>query len=273
MIKKSLLLCAGLLAGVASFGQKSKDLLIQMIFVKGGNFYMGYDDPQFHSAEYDNERPVHRVHVSDFYIGKYEVTLGQWKKVMGVYPAAYNGVDYANKDCDDCPVVKVNWDDVQEFIKRLNEKYPGKNYRLPSETEWEFAARGGKYSKKYLYSGSDKLSMVGWYGKKNSAAHPVGQKQPNEIGIYDLAGNVAEWCADWYDEGYYSTTTDATDPKGPKTGQFRIARGGSYYDDDAMCRSVNRGRYLPETRQWNLGFRLAFDPPAGSKPEEPAKTN
>lgn len=263
-MKKTLFLLAGILYFVGGFAQKkTQDLNFQMIFVKGGNFYMGLDDPRFHSEEYDNERPVHRVSVSDFYIGKYEVTLGQWKKIMGVFPPAYNGVDYANKECDDCPVVKVSFEDVLEYIRRLNEKFPDKHYRLPTETEWEFAAKAGKYSKGYMYSGSNRLSTVGWSGKKKGIAHSVGEKDANEIGIYDMSGNVAEWCTDWYGEDYYSKTTDAVNPKGPTQGTLRIARGGSYYDDDAMCRSVNRGRFDPKTRQWNIGFRLAIDGSAG----------
>jgi formylglycine-generating enzyme required for sulfatase activity len=178
---------------------------------------------------------------------------------MGILPTPYNGADYANKDCDICPVVKVSYDDVQEFIKRLNEKYPGKNYRLPTELEWEYAARGGKYSGNYTYAGSNKLSSVGWYGRPKGATHPIGEKEPNELGIYDMSGNVLEWCSDWYDADYYKTTLDAVDPKGPATGEKKVARGGSYYDDDAVCRTVYRSRFTPKTRQWNLGFRLATD--------------
>src|SRR5947209_2168029 len=136
-------------------GYCQDDNNIQMIFVKGGTFYMGCDDHKYLAEEFDNEKPLHRVSVPSYYIGKYEVTLGQWRYITGVVPPAYIGVDYGNKDCDNCPVVKVSYDDIQEFIKKLNEK-TGKHYRLPTEAEWEFAAKGGKYGKSYRYAGSDK---------------------------------------------------------------------------------------------------------------------
>lgn len=237
---------------------KTKKINIQMIYVKGGSFFRGCEDPKYKGEEFENERPVHRVTVTSFSIGKYEVTQGQWRSLMGILPAAYHDVDYINKDCDECPVVKVSYDDVLEFIRRLNEA-TGKTYRLPTELEWEYAARGGKYSGNYIYAGSNKLSNVGWYGKPKSATHPVGQKEPNELSIYDMSGNVLEWCTDWYDPEYYKTTTDAVDPKGPEIGKFKVVRGGSYFSEDYICRTVYRSRFAPNTRQWNLGFRLAMD--------------
>ncbi len=256
-MKKPFLLLTFLFGSVAVFSQGNVN--IQMAYVKGGSFFRGSDDRKYNSEEYDNEKPVHRVNVTSFYMGKYEITQAQWRTIMGILPPAYTGTDYVNKDCDECPVVKVNYDDVLEFIKRLNEKYPGKNYRLPTELEWEFAARGGKYTGNYRYSGSNKLALVGWYGRPKGATHPVGQKQPNELGIYDMSGNVLEWCTDWYDADYYKTTTDTWDPKGPPTGELKVLRGGSYYDDDPVCRNVYRSRFTPKTRQWNIGFRLATD--------------
>ncbi len=256
-MKKQLLLLTTLFCAFAAFSQGN--LNIQMIYVKGGYFFRGCDDRKYSSEEFDNEKPVHRVNVTSFNMGKYEITQGQWRTLMGILPEAYTGSDYVNKDCDKCPVVKVNYDEVQEFIKRLNAKYPGKNYRLPTELEWEYAARGGQYSGKYTYPGSNKLNTVAWYGRPNGATHPVGEKQPNELGIYDMAGNVMEWCSDWYDADYYKTTLDAVDPKGPPTGDKKVLRGGSYYGDDATCRSTYRSRFLPKTRQWNIGFRLATD--------------
>lgn len=256
MIKRFLLLPV-LFSGLMSFAQGN--INVQMVYVKGGYFFRGSDDRKYLGEEYENEKPVHRVNVTSFAISKYEITQGQWRTLMGILPTPYNGADYANKDCDNCPVVKVSYDDVQEFIRRLNEKYPGKNYRLPTELEWEYAARGGKYSGNYTYAGSNKLSSVGWYGRPKGATHPIGEKEPNELGIYDMSGNVLEWCSDWYDPEYYKTTLDAVDPKGPATGEKKVARGGSYYDDDAVCRTVYRSRFTPKTRQWNLGFRLATD--------------
>ncbi len=256
MRKSTLLLLVFLFIAVHGYSQD--EMNIQMVFVKGGNFFMGSDDHHFLDDEYNNERPLHRVNVSSYYIGKFEVTLGQWRNVMGIKPPAYTGVDYGNKDCDNCPVVKVSWEDAQEFIKRLNTK-TGKHYRLPTETEWEYAAKGGKYAKDYKYSGSDKITDVGWYGKPNGSTHPVGKKSPNNLSIYDMTGNAMEWCQDWYGEDYYKKTIDEINPKGPEKGEKRILRGGSYFDDDVVCRNVYRSRLLPTTRQWNIGFRLAMD--------------
>lgn len=256
-MKKTIFLFAFLFATIHGFCQDEPN--IQMAFVKGGNFFMGCDDKKYLGEEYQNERPLHRVNVSSFSISKYEITMGQWRSIMGVKPPAYDDIDYSNKDCDNCPVVKVSWNDVQEFIKRLNAKFPDRHYRLPTETEWEYAARGGKYSKKYKYSGGDKLSEVAWYGKSNGATHPVGQKQANELAIFDMCGNAMEWVNDWYADDYYSKTIDEINPKGPETGAKRVARGGSYFDDEAICRTTYRSRFAPTTRQWNLGFRLAMD--------------
>jgi sulfatase modifying factor 1 len=259
-MKKALLLLAGILSGYYGFSQK--EISVQMVFVKGGSFYMGSDDPQYHSPEFENERPVHRINVTDYYVAKYEVTLGQYRKLMGMYPPAYNGVDYGNKYCDDCPVVTLSFDDAQEFIKKLNAR-DHKNYRLPTETEWEYAAKGGKYAKGNKYAGNNKLSSVAWYGKKNGTTSPVGTKDANELGIYDMAGNVAEWCQDWYGEDYYKGMVDVTNPKGPSEGKLRVVRGGSFYDGADDCRSVNRGRLEPKAHKWNVGFRLAMDAPTG----------
>ncbi len=255
-MKQTILAIACILCSIAGFSQMPSNM--QMISVKGGSFFMGSDDPKYRGEQYENERPVRRVHVSSFFIGKYEVTQAQWRKVMGINPPAYNGVDYGNKFCDECPVVKISWDDVQEFIKRLNAK-TGKTYRLPTETEWEYAARGGKYPKNFLFSGGNKMAEVGWNGKKNGTTHPVGQKICNEVGVFDMSGNVLEWCSDWYGADYYSGTVDETDPKGPMTGAQRVLRGGSFFDDDDVCRSTYRSHMDPGTRQWNIGFRLAMD--------------
>lgn len=268
MIKKATLLFGLVLANLHGFAQG--EFNIQMTFVKGGQFYMGCDDPKYLYPEFQNEKPVHRVSVTDFYIGKYEVTLGTYRKLMGKYPPAYDGVDYGNKFCDECPVVMMSWDDVQEFIKKLNEK-TGKNYRLPTETEWEYAARGGKYTEGYKFAGGNKPSPVAWWGKKRGTTHPIGEKSPNELSIYDMSGNVSEWCSDWYDEAYYGKTVDQMNPKGPATGQYRIVRGGSYFDPEEMCRNTYRNRLAPNVRRWDLGFRLATDAPSGTVPEKAGK--
>lgn len=271
-MRKIVLFLALAIAAPKAFCQK--DLSVQMVFVKGGTFFMGNDDPEYPSPEFENEHPLHRVSQGDFFISKYEITNGLYKRLMGVFPPAYNGVDYGNKYCEDCPVVMMSWDDVQDFIKRLNEK-TGKNYRLPTETEWEYAAKGGKYSEGHKFAGGDKLNAVGWFGKKKGTTNPIGQKLPNELSIYDMSGNVAEWCQDWYEENYYKTTIDAVNPKGPSSGTYRVVRGGSFFDVGDMCRVVNRHKLEPNTRRWDLGFRLCLDAEktTGATPAAPKTTD
>jgi len=232
---------------------------IEMVSVRGGTFTMG-SEPMFDN--YADERPAHRVTVSDFHIGKYPVTQAQWKAVMGSYPSGLH-----NTGCDDCPVENVNWNDVQEFIKKLNAQ-TGKTYRLPTEAEWEYAARGGVQSKGYKYSGSRNLDEVAWYdgNYKNSkhgdqgTTHPVGKKKPNELGIYDMSGNIQEWCQDWYDKDYYSDSP-SNNPKGPSSGSYRVLRGGSWYYSARSCRVSHRSSYPPGGHRDKFsGFRLASVP-------------
>ncbi len=255
-MKKTALFIALILMSVQGLCQDYKN--IQMIFVKGGSYFQGCDDHRYLTEEFDNEKPLHRVSVSSFYIGKFEFTLGQYRSLMGIRPIPYQGSDYGNKDCDNCPVVKLSWDEVMELIKRLNEK-TGKHYRLPTEAEWEYAARGGKYSKNLDYPGSNKLSEVAWFGKENGTTHPGGEKLPNELGIFDMGGNVAEFCSDWYAPDTYSKTIDAIDPKGPARGEKKVLRGGSYLDNSTACRAAARSMVKPNLRQWNFGFRLVLD--------------
>ena len=185
---------------------------IEMVYVKGGCYQMG---DTFGDGSKD-EKPVHEVCVSDFLMGKHEVTQGQWKKIMGHNPSHYY-------DCgDDCPVENVSWNDVQEFIAKLN-SLTGKKYRLPTEAEWEYAARsGGKQEK---YSGGNDFDDVAWVKQTRS----VGQKQANGLGLYDMSGNVWEWCSDWYASDYYRKSP-RENPSGPSSGSRRVSRGGSYYD-------------------------------------------
>ena len=197
---------------------------------------------------YDDEKPSHTVNLSSFYIGKYEITQAQWQAVMGTNPSEFSG-------CDNCPVEKVSWNDVQEFIQKLNQQ-TGKRYRLPTEAEWEYAARGGNKSRAYKYSGSNDISAVAWYGgKSGNKTHLVRQKSPNELGIYDMSGNVWEWCSDWYANDYYSSSP-SSNPQGPSTGSGRVLRGGSWYSAATDCRVANRRNDSPEYRSFNLGFRV-----------------
>jgi hypothetical protein len=175
--------------------------------VAGGTFLMGDGGTQ------DNEKPAHKVKLSSFEIGVYEVTQREWQAVMGSNPSSFK--------CPDCPVETVSWEDVQKYIRKLNQ-LTGSNFRLPTEAEWEYAARGGNSQDPYTYAGSNSLSSYGWYDHNSgSKTHPVGQKRPNGLGLYDMSGNVWEWCSDWYDSDYYSTCKSqgtVSNPSGPKSG-------------------------------------------------------
>ena len=214
----------------------------EMVFVEGGTFQMGS------SSGLSVEKPVHSVMLSAFNIGKYEVTQAQWAAVMGSNPSHF-------KDCDDCPVEYVSWDEVQGFIRNLN-ALSSKNYRLPTEAEWEYAAKGGKSSKGYTYSGSNDLNSVAWNSDNSgSKTHIVGGKQANELGICDMTGNVWEWCSDWY--GTYNSYSE-TNPTGVSTGESRVLRGGSWLADAFFCRSAIRIGFYHYYRDFNYGFRLVL---------------
>ena len=217
-----------------------------MVFVEGGTFTMGATSEQGDDAG-DDEKPTHRVTLSDYYIGETEVTQALWQAVMGNNPSYFKG--------DNLPVERVSYNDVKEFITKLNQK-TGKTFRLPTEAEWEYAARGGKKSKGYKYSGSDNINDVAWY-KDNSddKTHPVKTKRPNELGIYDMSGNVYEWCSDWY--GGYSSNAQ-TNPQGPSGGSYRVFRGGSWSNNARRCRASNRDVVILSFLIGNLGFRLAL---------------
>ena len=224
----------------------------EMVAVNGGTFTMGATAEQGSDA-FDNEKPTHSVTLSDYYIGKFEVTQELWLAVMGSWPGtAPNGnygvgVDY--------PAYFVSWNDCQDFISRLNQ-LTGRNFRLPTEAEWEYAARGGSDSSGYKYSGSNSINDVAWYYDGNSGykTHPVGTKSPNELGIYDMSGNVYEWCQDWGD--IYSSSSQ-TNPQGPSSGSGRVNRGGSWNGNARHCRVSYRNFNTPGNRYDNFGFRLA----------------
>ena len=218
----------------------------EMVEVRGGTFRMGATSEQGCDA-YDWEKPVHSVTLSGYYIGKTEVTQALWKAVMGSNPSYFKG--------DDLPVENVSWDDYQVFVRKLN-SLTGQNFRLPTEAEWEFACRGGNNSLGYKYSGSDNIDNVAWYdGNSGDKTHPVATKSANELGIYDMSGNVWEWCCDWY--GDY-TSGALTNPKGPESGSGRVSRGGSWNCDAGLCRSSIRINYSPTYRFNTLGLRLAL---------------
>jgi len=216
----------------------------EMVRVTGGCYKMG----DTFGDGYPDEKPVHEVCVSDFYIGKYEVTQGQWKALMGA------NVSNFYRCGNDCPVEQVSWEDAKEFIRRLNEK-TGKTYRLPTEAEWEYAARSGGKSEKY--SGGNDLDSVAWYsGNSDNRTHPVGQKRPNGLGIYDMSGNVWEWVEDTYSETAYRSHGRKT-PVYTGSGNLRVFRGGGWYNDPNYVRTPSR--YFDEDDHgfYFLGFRLA----------------
>ena len=215
-----------------------------MIAVKGGTFQMGSDDRN------DYAKPVHQVTLSDYYIGETEVTQELWNAVMGSNPSYCTGNMQR-------PVEQVSWNDCQTFISKLNQ-LTGATFRLPTEAQWEYAARGGNKSKGYTYSGSNAIDDVAWYksnSNSSSTTHPVKTKAPNELGIYDMSGNVWEWCSDW--TGSYSSVAQ-TDPTGPATGSYRVGRGGSWFNNAAGCRVACRFSYAPAGSRGDLGLRLAY---------------
>lgn len=218
----------------------------RMISVESGTFSMG--SPDTDKDAWDNEKPAHQVTLSGYYIGETEVTQALWQAVMGSNPSKFTG-DLQR------PVESVSWNDCQTFISKLNE-LTGESFRLPTEAEWEYAARGGKKSKGYKYSGSNTLGDVAWYwDNSSSGTEAVKTKQPNELGIYDMSGNVYEWCADWYGSSYYSSSPQAN-PTGPSSGSYRVLRGGSWLNGPWNCRVAYRYYNSPVNGNYYYGLRL-----------------
>ena len=218
----------------------------EMVRVEGGTFTMGATAEQGSDADSD-EKPTHQVTLSSYSIGKTEVTQALWQAVMGSNPSNFKG--------SNLPVEEVSWEDCQTFIRKLN-ALTGKNFRLPTEAEWEFAARGGNNSRGYKYSGSNTLSNVAWYDDNSSnKTHPVATKAPNELGIYDMSGNVYEWCNDWYDD---YTSASQTNPTGPNSELYRVGRGGSWRGNARYCRVSSRYCSAPELCDTARGLRLAL---------------
>jgi formylglycine-generating enzyme required for sulfatase activity len=220
----------------------------KMVKVSGGTFLMGATAEQG-SDYFDKELPVHQVTLSDYYIAETEVTQELWNAVMGINPSRFRG---SNK----LPVEQVSWNDCQTFITKLN-VLTGKQFRLPTEAEWEFAARGGNLSKGYRYSGSDSYNDVAWcYENSGGKTHEVGAKAPNELGILDMSGNIEEWCQDKY--GRYSSDVQ-TNPTGPSSGSSRVTRGGEWTDSGTEdCRVSSRGDASPSSAFSDIGLRLAI---------------
>jgi formylglycine-generating enzyme required for sulfatase activity len=229
------------------------DVSFKMVSVIGGTFLMGAQKTNSGGANYDedaddDEAPVHNVTLSNYYIGETEVTQALWVAVMGCNPSTSG--DNMNQ-----PVETVSWDDCQEFIKNLNQ-LTGEKFRLPTEAEWEFAARGGTKSQGYKYSGSNTIDDVAWYrDNSDGETYEVATKQPNELGLYDMNGNVWEWCQDWY--GDYLSSAQSN-PTGPATGYLRVRRGGSSSSKAAYCRAAGRGGDTPVSCTNILGLRLAL---------------
>jgi formylglycine-generating enzyme required for sulfatase activity len=237
-------------ASVTTASRRNKTFAVngvsfRMVAVEGGTFRMGATKDMDPDA-YGWEGPVHSVTLSDYYIGETEVTQELWQAVMGSNPSRFIGNLQR-------PVEKVSWNDCRTFIGKLNE-LTGGSFRLPTEAEWEYAARGGNKSRGYKYSGSDNIGDVAWCaGNSDVTTHAVKTKSPNELGIYDMSGNVYEWCQDWY--GDYSSAAQ-TNPKGPSSGSARVYRGGSWACDAAPCRCTDRGYNPPASAYSNRGLRL-----------------
>ena len=223
------------------------NLVANMVYVEGGTFTMGGTSEQGSEA-YEHEKPAHQVTLSSFSIGKYEVTQEEWEAVMGSNPSEFKGAKR--------PVERVSWEDCQTFILKLNQ-LTGRNFRLPTEAEWEYAARGGRSRRGYKYAGTTSyLDGYAWYdGNSGNATHPVGQKNANELGLYDMSGNVNEWCADWYGD---NTSSAQTNPQGPSSGSDRVFRGGSWCGTARGCRVSIQGYIIPSYGNSTLGLRLAL---------------
>ncbi len=260
-------IAASLVISLSLFGQQTVaagPALIEMVRVEGGTFQRGSDNGE------PDEAPVHQVTLSGFWIGTHEVTQAQYQAITGENPSNQSHGIGPNH-----PVTEVSWVDAIKFCNALSVRegltpvytlsgsavtadWSANGYRLPTEAEWEFAARGGLQSRDHLYAGGDKINDVGWYRQNsNESAQPVGAKVPNELGLHDMSGNVWEWVWDYY--GPY-TNAPKTDPRGPNTGSRRVSRGGSWVYDPNRGRSTNRsaeGRHAPAPAARDLGFRVA----------------
>ena len=233
---------------------------IEMVYVQGGTFVMGCTPEQGNDCD-GREKPAHEVTLSDFYIGKYEVTQKQWREIMGTDLRRQLNVAIGTEaplsgKRDNYPMYYVSWEDAREFIERLNDE-TGKGYRLPTEAEWEYAARGGNQSRGYKYSGSAGAGAIAWHSDNSkNMTHPVGTKEANELDIYDMSGNVNEWVSDWY--GDYSGDSQIN-PDGPMSGKYpyHVFRGGGWFNGAWYARVSYRNAGDSRSRTGDVGFRLA----------------
>lgn len=225
----------------------------ELVWVEAGTFKMG-------SNERDREKPIHEVTIPSFAIGKYPVTQELWTALMGNNPSRFVGLQR--------PVDQISWYDTQDFFEKINRDprlQPGQKFRLPSEAEWEYAARGGSKSENFRYAGGDKLDEVGWYDdNSHGETKEVGLKLPNELGLYDLSGNVWEWCEDQYHDTYKDAPRDGSAWLGLKKDVFRVLRGSSWYDFPEHCRPSYRGYFHPAHHSYGVGFRVVLFFPPGS---------
>ena len=243
---------------VKAYRLQLSDVLPEMVYVEGGTFMMGATEEQGSEAE-AKEKPVHEVTLDNFYIGKYEITQLQWEFVMGTTVKEQR--DKANTSWslygvgDDYPMYYVSWNEAVEFCEELSRR-TGKTYRLPTEAEWEYAARGGQHADNTKYAGSNSIDAVAWYNSIQT--HPVGKKQPNGLGVYDMSGNVWEWCSDWYNKDYYSGSP-SVNPQGPTSGSSSVNRGGCWSSSAVSCRVSCRDNDVPDNRGYYLGFRIVLE--------------
>ena len=274
-MKRTVIFIFSMLITPIGFGQAIVDTFtvngvsFEMVRVQGGSFERGIPKSDTNRLWRKREEGQHTVFLKDFSIGKYEVTQQLWEAVMGDNPSYFDynwkraqikfnfsgeeGVKFSSQH----PVDNITWWDAQKFIDSLN-KLTGEKFRLPTEAEWEYAARGGKYKENCIYSGSNKFNAVAWCTENDGAtSKKVGLKSPNALGIYDMSGNIAEWCSDWYDENYYQSAKVFRSPKGPATGTEKVMRGGNWGVREAFTRVTTRRAYPPEYQNIGSGLRLA----------------
>jgi len=225
------------------------DCHFDMILIQGGRFLMG-SDPASDPDSFGDEKPQHQVAISDFYLAQFPVSQGLWQALMGENPAYFSGLDR--------PQETISWDVAQECINKLS-GITRQSFRLPSEAEWEYAARGGKFNLGCNYAGSKRVKEVTWYNQNSHGeTKPIGRKFPNELGLYDMSGNVREWCADNWHSNYEHAPVDGSAWIDVEQGSIRVSRGGGWNYASRRCRSADRSLWDPDYRHFYLGFRLAL---------------